>query len=71
MPGERIVFGTAITAGGASLSLIPVDTNANGSADATLLQVDSNGAADGGILTDMAVVLGTTSLSMSDIDWIL
>lgn len=70
-PGDdQIIFQGPITSGGASLALLPVDTSGDGIADSTLLRVDSNGAADGGTLIDMAVVKDVPNLTMSDITWI-
>ena len=66
---DKLNFSGAITGGGANFALILVDTNADNAADATLLRVDSNGAAAGGTLTDMVVLVGVTNLTASDITW--
>lgn len=66
---DKLDFSGAITSGGASYQIIPVDTTGDQVADSDLVQVDSNGAADGGTLTDMVVLVGVTNLSAGDILW--
>jgi Ca2+-binding RTX toxin-like protein len=67
--GDKLNFSGAITGGGADWKLILVDTNNDDTADSTLLRVDSNGAAPGGTLTEMVVLLGVPNATASDIGW--
>ena len=66
---DKLAFSGAITSGGATYSLVQVDTDGSGAADSTLVRVDSNGAAAGGDVTDMVVLLGVTSVAPGDILW--
>ena len=66
---DKLEFSGAITGGGARYSLVLVDTTGNGQADSTVVRVDSNGAAPGGTVTDMLVLLGVTSVAAGDIVW--
>lgn len=65
---DKLDFSGAITSGGASYQIIPVDTTGDHQADSSLVQVDSNGSATGGTLTDMVVVVGV-NLTSDDIAW--
>ncbi len=67
---DKLHFSGAITGGGATYSLVQVDTDNSGTADSTLVRVDSNGAAAGGTVSDMVVLLGVTSVAATDIAWI-
>jgi len=65
---DKLDFAAPITSGGATYQIVGVDTGNDGVADSSLVQVDSNGAAAGGTVTDMVVVVGV-QITSADVVW--